>query len=140
MYEQLIIATYVITTIGYLIEIYSLYKYKDDKPTNVCLWTANGTASTIAFFYCFENGYTYLLYLFVIQYAFCSLCLIINIYYAYIKGCTNYIIDPQRVSSSNSIEMVQSIYDIYPNNPLSSQNMENIHIEKMRSMRSAENV
>jgi hypothetical protein len=80
MLQELIIVAYILSTLGYGIEIYHLCYYGEDKHTNVCLWTANGGASIFAFVYCFENKYTDLMILFIIQYCLCFLCLLLNIY------------------------------------------------------------
>jgi hypothetical protein len=80
MYEELLIPTYILLAIGYGIEIYHLCYYGEDKHTNVCLWTANGCASTIAFIYCFENQYIELMIFFSIQYSLCFICLSLSIY------------------------------------------------------------
>ena len=105
MYQPLIILTYILTSIGYIIEIYHLLKYGEDKHTNICLWTANGGACIFAFVYCFENGYKDLMVLFILHYAFCFICISLNLYNALTKkGMTTYIIQ----------EKTPQLEDTYP--------------------------
>ena len=85
MYEELIIVSYILLGIGYCIEICYLFTYGDDKHTNVCLWTSNGTGFILALMYCYENQYIYLIYFFIVHIILCFICLTINVYYAMIK-------------------------------------------------------
>jgi len=82
MYEELVIVAYILTTIGYCIEILYLLTYGDDKHTNICLWTSNGMAYVLALLYCYENQYIYIMYFFIVQTVLCFICLTINMYYA----------------------------------------------------------
>jgi peptidoglycan/LPS O-acetylase OafA/YrhL len=86
MYEEIFIPVYALAMIGYTIEIYHLFKFGDDKNTNTCLWTTNGGSFIFAMVYCYFNQYTYLMWLFVIHYACCFVCLCLNIYFVYFMG------------------------------------------------------
>ena len=88
MYETILIATYLVTSIGYAIQIYNMKKEIDHKPINVCLWTANGTGYLVIIVYCYFNNLADLMFLFIVQYVFCFICLTINMYYTFMISRT----------------------------------------------------
>jgi hypothetical protein len=136
MLDGLLIAVYIFVSIGYIIEIYNLFKYGDDKHTNICLWTANGGGSIFAYVYCFENNYNELSILFIIHYSLCFLCLSINLYFVYSKNfLRTYEINEkndsmdQQIDLENQDTIMKTSFEIDMNpkimwtNPLYSKNL-----------------
>jgi hypothetical protein len=71
----------------------------------ICLVSSSILVATFAFVYCFENGYKDLMVLFILHYAFCFICISLNLYNALTKkGMTTYIIQ----------EKTPQLEDTYP--------------------------
>jgi hypothetical protein len=107
------IVSYILLTIGYCIEIYYLFRYGDDKHTNVCLWTTNGMGFILALMYCYENQYFYLMYFFIFHTVLCFICLSINCYYALItKEDTQTFIVQETMPQLHETYKEKNVFDI----------------------------
>jgi hypothetical protein len=94
MFEEIITASYVITSIAYGIEIYNLFKYGDNNHTHVLWWAVNGSGSILALLYCSFNQPNDLMYrlitLFIIQISLCATCLTVNVYLSFKDSMVSY--------------------------------------------------
>jgi hypothetical protein len=121
MLDELIVASCFISAIGYGIEIYNLCIYGDNIYTHVCIWSANGMASTVAFVYCYFNQYKSLEILFIIHYAFCFICVALNACFLYMRP--RYVVQeepslPMSYPSASSFEIESTVM---MDNPLHQQ-------------------
>jgi hypothetical protein len=116
MFEQLITVSYVVTSIAYLIEIYNLIQYGENKYTNVLWWAINGIGSILALFYCLFNQpndlMKRLMTLFMIQICLSATCLTITMYYCFKDSLVSYNI--KEIPLTPQVQNYLDITNIYP--------------------------
>jgi hypothetical protein len=127
MFEQVIITSYVITSLAYAIEIYNILKYGEKKYTNVLWWAANGNGSILALFYCALNEPNdrmhRLMALFTIQICLCGACLSLTLYFNFKDSFVSYNI--KEIPLTPQIQNYLETTAIYPETSNSNINIIN---------------
>jgi hypothetical protein len=116
MFEEIIITSYIVTSIAYGIEIYNLCKYGEKKFINVVWWAVNGNGSILALFYCSFNSpnqlINRLMILFMIQICLSATCLTITMYFNFKDSLVVYNI--KEIPMTPQIQEYLDTTTIYP--------------------------
>jgi hypothetical protein len=131
MFEQMIVTSYIITSIAYGIEMYNICKDGEKKYINVIWWAVNGVGSILALFYCLYNQpndlMNHLMTLFMIQICLSALCLTTTLYFNFKDSFVFYNI--KEIPMTPQIQNYLDTTTIYPetrnsniiiNNPLNN--------------------
>jgi len=105
-YEYLSIMSSILVVIGYTPEIYFIIIYKKSKKSNILIWLIWILSNVLGILYCGLNKNYLIMINFILNFLFCCISFILNIYFLYTKPIehvvNNKISKLYNISDSNS--------------------------------------
>ena len=97
-YHYLSITSSVLVVVGYVPEIYFIIIYKKSKKSNIPIWLIWTISSGLGILYCGLNNNYLIMINFILNFFFCSLSLLLNIYFLYSNNIVKHTVKNEKLT------------------------------------------
>jgi len=116
-YHYLSITSSVLVVVGYVPEIYFIIIYKKSKKSNIPIWLIWTISSGLGVLYCGLNNNYLIMINFILNFFFCSLSLLLNIYFLYSNNSVKNTVKNEKLTIEYNCDIDFNI-DIENNNSI----------------------